>query len=289
MGEIPLLALYWTVAGPVDVHVGREWSTFAWADRCAHARRVGFDGLGLWHADIEHQLETSSLREMREIFEDAGLKYLQVEFLQDFFVDKGDPRREESDRRRRLLFDTAAEFDAHHIKVGNIPGTKAELAKVTDAFGELCQDAAENTDATIVYEFMPFDANVNTMDAALTVVTEAAQPNGGLAIDTWHMGKLGIEPDELKQIPPEYLRWVELSDGQRKNMEDPVEETVNHRQLPGEGEFDIQGYVEECRAAGYQGPWGVEVLSAELRKLPIGEEFERAYETTVAQFGAGVA
>lgn len=289
MGEIPLVDLYWTSAGPVDVHTGREWSRFDWSERCAHAQRVGFSGLGLWHADVEHQLDTRSLREMRSIFEDAGLIYLEVEFLQDFFVSRGDPRREESDRRRRLLFDVAAEFDAHHIKVGNIPGTEAELAKVTDAFGELCQDAAENTDAKIVYEFMPFDVNVNTLEDALTLVTEAAQPNGGLAIDTWHMGKLGIAPADLRAIPPDYLSWVELSDGQFKNMDDRVEETVNHRRLPGEGEFDIPGYVEECQAMGYEGPWGVEVLSAELRSLPIAEEFDRAYETTVAQFGATVA
>ena len=30
-----------------------------------------------------------------------------------------------------------------------------------------------------------------------------------------------------------------------------------------------------CRAAGYQGPWGVEVLSEDLRRLPIGDEFRR--------------
>jgi sugar phosphate isomerase/epimerase len=289
MGEIPLLALYWTVSGPADVHVGREWSTFEWRDRCAHANRVGFSGLGLWHADIEHQLETRSLKEMHRIFDAEGLTHLQVEFLADFFVDPGDPRRIESDRRRRLLFDTAAEFGAHHIKVGNIPGTPCELAKLTDAFGELCQDAAENTDATVVYEFMPFDVNVDTLEAALALVTGAAQPNGGLAIDTWHMAKLAIVPADLRAIPLDYLRWVELSDGQFRNMDDLVEETVNHRRLPGEGEFDIPGYVEECRALGYEEPWGVEVLSEELRSLPIAEEFDRAYETTVAQFGAGVA
>jgi hypothetical protein len=33
----------------------------------------------------------------------------------------------------------------------------------------------------------------------------------------------------------------------------------------------------------------VEVLSAELRSLPIEEEFRRAYDTTLAQFGASVA
>jgi sugar phosphate isomerase/epimerase len=289
MGEIPLVDLYWTSAGPVDVHAGREWSTFDWRDRCANAERVGFQGLGLWHADIEHQLETRTLKEMREIFEGAGLRYLEVEFLQDFWLPNDHPARLDSDRRRRLLFETAAEFGAHHIKVGNIPGTPGELARIIDAFGELCLQAAENTDATIAYEFMPFDVNIHTLEDALTLVTEAGQPNGGLVIDTWHMGKLGIEPDELRQIPREYLAWVELSDGQHQNMEDRVQETVNHRRLPGEGEFDIPGYVEACRAVGYDGPWGVEVLSAELRQLPIEQEFDRAYETTAAQFGAGVA
>jgi sugar phosphate isomerase/epimerase len=289
MGEIDLLALYWTVSGPAEVHVGREWSTFEWRDRCSEAARVGFTGIGLWHADIEHQLETRTLKEMKDIFDDAGLTYLQVEFLADFFVEKGEPARKESDERRRMLFDIAAAFDAHHIKVGNIPGTPCELGTLTEAFAELCRDAANNTAATVVYEFMPFDVNVNSLETALTLVQDADQRNGGLAIDTWHMGKLGIEPDELKAVPLRYLSWVELSDGQRQNMDDLVDETVNHRRLPGEGEFDIPAYVEACRSVGYQGPWGVEVLSESLRSLPIEEAFQRAYDTTAAQFGAGVA
>ena len=284
MPEIELLDLYWTSAGPVDVHVGREWSTFSWRDRCANAARVGFRGLGLWHADIEHQLESSSLREMRSIFEDAGLAHLQVEFLADFFAEPGTPERAESDRRRRLLFDTAGEFGAHHIKVGNIPGTPCPLERLIQEFAALCDQAANETDATVVYEFMPFDVNVNTLEDALELVTGAARPNGGLAIDTWHMAKLGIAPDELNRIPAEYLSWVELSDGQLQNMEDRIDETVNHRRLPGEGEFDIPGYVQACRAAGYEQPWGIEVLSAALRELPIEQQFDRAYETTRAQF-----
>jgi sugar phosphate isomerase/epimerase len=288
MAQDELLALYWTVSGPADVHVGREWSTFDWRDRCAQAARVGFRGMGLWHADIEHQLETRTLADMKAIFDDAGLEYMQVEFLADFFVEPGQPERAESDRRRALLFDTAAAFGAHHIKVGNIPGTPCELDTLTEAFAELCQDAANHTTAQVVYELMPFDVNVHTLDAALQVVTQAGAPNGGLAIDTWHMAKLAITPDDLRRIAPEYLTWVELSDGQFANLPDRVDETVNHRRLPGEGEFDIPAYVEVCKQIGYPGPWGVEVLSEELRKLPIEEEFDRAYETTAAQFRAGV-
>jgi len=286
--EIELMALYWTVSGPVEVHVGREWSLFSWPDRCAEAAKTGFKGIGLWHSDVTHQLETTTLDEMATIFKDAGLKYLEVEFPAEFWVDKGEPARAESDRLRKQLFETAAAFDAHHIKVGNIPGTPCELDKLIEAFTELCQDAAKHTDAKVVYEFMPFDVNVNTLDTALELVQGAAEPNGALAIDTWHMAKLGIAPADLKRIPPEYLGWVELSDGQYENMPDPIDEVVNRRKLPGEGEFEIAGYVEACQQAGYNGPWGVEVLSEELRNLPIEDEFKRAYETTAAQFRAGV-
>jgi sugar phosphate isomerase/epimerase len=289
MGEVELLAMYWTVSGPVEVHVGREWSTFAWGDRCAQAARVGFRGLGLWHADVEHQLQSTTLTEMRQVFDDAGLDSLEVEFLADFFVEPGDPLRVESDQRRRRLFETAAAFDAHHIKVGNIPGTPCELGRLIEQYALLCDDAAAHTDAKVVYEFMPFDVNVNTLDTAIELVEGAGRPNGGLAIDTWHMSKLGISPEDLRRIPPDYLSWVELSDGRFQNMDDPIDEVVNHRRLPGEGEFDIPGYVKVCQEIGYDEPWGVEVLSAELRRLPIEQEFDRAYETTSAQFRAGVA
>ena len=283
--DVELLGLYWTVSGPVEVHTGREWSLFSWADRCAEAQKVGFAGLGIWHSDLQHTLETQSLQEMKDIFDANGLRRLELEFLMDWFLDPGDERRVASDEIRRLLFDAAAVFDAHHIKVGNIPGVPADLSQLSERFAELCADAAEHTDAKVVYEFMPFDVNVTTLDAALTVVAGAGAANGGLAIDTWHMSKLGIAPDDLRRIPLEYLSWVELSDGRRESMDDLVDETVNHRELPGEGEFDIPAFVDACEGHGYPGPWGVEVLSEALRNNPIDVIFRRAYETTAAQFG----
>jgi sugar phosphate isomerase/epimerase len=283
--DVELVGLYWTVSGPVEVHVGREWSLFDWADRCAEARKVGFSGIGIWHADLQHVLETRGLAEMKTAFDDNGLRYLELEFLMDWFVDPGDPRREASDEMRKLLFEAAAAFGAHHIKVGNIPGTPCELPQLTERFAELCADAARHTDAKVVYEFMPFDVNVRTVDAAVTVVGGAGAANGGVAIDTWHMSKLGIAPDELRRIPPQYLSWIELSDGQLENMDDPIDEVVNHRQLPGEGEFDLRAYIAVCEDCGYAGPWGVEVLSEDLRNNPIDVIFRRAYDATASQFG----
>jgi sugar phosphate isomerase/epimerase len=279
-----LLGLYWTVSGPVEVHGGREWSLFDFGARCEHAARVGMSGIGIWHADLEHQLESRSLEEIKKDLDDNGLRYVELEFINDWFLDPGDERRSDSDATRKLLWEAAAALDVHHIKVGNIFGNPAELAVVAERFAELCSDAAEHHDAKIVYEFMPFDVNVNRVESVMQVVNAAETDNAGIAIDTWHMSKLGIAPEELRAIPLERLSWIELSDGQRQNMEDMVVETTQHRRLPGEGEFDIPGYIEVALAMGYEGPWGVEVLSDELRELPIEQIFDRAYETSMSQF-----
>ena len=119
-------------------------------------------------------------------------------------------------------------------------------------------------------------------------MTGRRRANGGLAIDTWHMGKLGISPTDLRRIPREYLGWVELSDGQYENMADPIDEVVNHRKLPGRGRVRHPRLRRGVPGGRLRGPWGVEVLSEELRNLPIEDEFKRAYETTAAQFRAGV-
>jgi len=281
-----LVGLYWTTSGPVEVHFGREWSLFDLRDRCEQAARAGFTGIGLWHADLEHVLETRTLTEVRQLLDDHGLRHNELEFLGDWFLDPGDERRRASDERRALLFGAAAELPAHHIKVGNIVGTDCEVPRIVERYAELCADAARYTDAKVVYEFMPYDVNVNDIDAALQVVEGADAPNGGLALDTWHLGKLRLEPDDLRRIPSQFVSWVELSDGPYEYADDRLDEVINRRQLPGEGEFPIAEYVAVCRELGYDGPWGVEVLSEELRNLPIEQIFDRAYETSSAQLAA---
>jgi sugar phosphate isomerase/epimerase len=278
-----IIGLYWTTSGPVDVHYGREWSLFDLRDRCEQAARVGFSGIGLWHADLEHVLETRTLAEVAAVLDEFGLRHVELEFLWQWFVDPGDERRTQSDELRKLLWNAAAALPAHHVKVGNIPGTPCEIPRLTEAYAELCADAAQHHDAKVVYEFMPPDVNVQDLDTALKIVEGADAPNGGLAIDTWHMSKLGIAPDDLRSVPARHLGWVELSDGHYRNMDDPVDETINHRELPGEGEFPIREYVAAVRDAGYAEPWGVEVLSQKLRALPIEQIFDRAAETTRAQ------
>jgi len=280
--NVELANAYWTSAGPVEVHVGREWSLFPFADRCAEAAKAGFKGIGLWHADVEHQLESSNLGEMRKALDDNGIALMELEFLWDWMVDEGEESRTAADRLRRMLFEAAEALGAHHIKAGNIPGVECEMPKLNERYAELCADAAQHTSAKVLYEFMPFDVNVNSVELALDVMKGI--DNTGVVIDTWHMSKLGVAPDDLRKFPVEQLGWIELSDGQYEDMEDTLDEVINRRKLPGEGEFDIRGYVRVGLDMGYSEPWGVEVLSEDLRALPIDEMYRRTYESAMAQF-----
>ena len=162
-------------------------------------------------------------------------------------------------------------------------GTPAPIEQVTEAFAELCADAAEH-DVDVVFELMPFDPNVTNLDDLLTVVEVADEENAGLILDTWHIVKLGIPFEDLRRIPPRYLKAVELDDGYVESTQNLLEETLHHRKLCGEGEFDVKGFIEVLQEIGFEGPWGIEVLSAELRKLPMEEMITRAYNTTITQF-----
>ena len=45
--------------------------------------------------------------------------------------------------------------------------------------------------------------------------------------------------------------------------------------MPGEGIYDLGGFLAAVDAGGYDGPVGLEVLSAPLRSLPIEEALSR--------------
>ncbi|MGH8151010.1 MAG: sugar phosphate isomerase/epimerase, partial [Steroidobacteraceae bacterium] len=109
---------------------------------------------------------------------------------------------------------------------------------------------------------------------------------GGIFFDLWHLVKIGITPEELAGFPAQYRVGVELNDGYSKahSMPDMHVETTEHRQLCGEGEFDVQGFVRHLQKAGWAGPWGIEVLNKKLRSRPIDEVVKRTYDTTIAQF-----
>jgi len=277
--KVDLLASYWTISGGLP-HTDREYSPFDFRGRVESAARAGFTGFGIWHADLEHVLRTRTLKEMKQILDDNGIRYVELEFLTDWFV--GGDRKRKSDTCKKMLLDTAEALQAHHIKVGDFYQETAPMPRLIEAFAQLCAEAA-GRGTKVGFELMPF-AMIRTLEDSLKLVEGAGASNGGICFDTWHIVKLKIPYDDLRRIPSQYIISVELNDGTFECSWSLHEDTVNHRRLCGEGEFDIRGFIAAMQDAGYRGPWGVEVLSEELRTWPLERLAARAFETTLAQF-----
>jgi sugar phosphate isomerase/epimerase len=278
--EVELLASYWTIAGGALPHTDKDYSPFDFKDRVEAAAKAGFRGFGIWHTDIEHTLKNRSLKEMKQILDDNGMKYVELEFVADWFLDG--ERKRQSDLWKNKLLTAAEALQATHIKVGDFYREKCPMDRLIEAFAALCTEAA-NHGTRIGFELMPFSM-IDTLKDSLAMVAGAGAKNGGLILDLWHIVKLGIPYGDVARIPAEYIVGVELNDGTFEAPWDLHEDTVNHRRLCGEGEFDIRGFIAGVQKAGYQGPWGIEVLSQELRKMSLPELTSRSFNSTMRQF-----
>jgi sugar phosphate isomerase/epimerase len=283
--DVDLLASYWTLAGDVDpTGGGLPYSPFDFRDRVEAISKVGFTGMGIWHTDLYHILESRSLAEMKQILDDNGIVHVELEFLFDWFHPDGSEPKKESDAEKAKLLAAAEALGARHLKVGDFFNQEVEMDQVAAGFAALCKDAAD-AGTSILFEVMPF-AMIDNLADSVTMCELADADNGGLMIDTWHIVKMRAPYEELARVPKRFLLGVELNDGFVETPEgmDLQTETTQWRAFPGEGEFDMPGFMDAIAATGYDGPYGVEVIRAENRARSVDELAEIAWRTTMAQF-----
>jgi sugar phosphate isomerase/epimerase len=273
--NVELMSLYWTTAGVFPGH--GEISRFDFKERVQAAAEAGFKGIGIWHTDLEHILVHSTLKEMKKILDDNGIKHVELEFINDWFLDGA--RKAESDSRKKRLFEASEILQAKHVKVGDFYNSACPMPRIIESFATLCAEA-ENYGATIGFEIMGC-AMIDNIQDAITMVETAAAKNGGLIIDIYQVANLGMTYEEISRIPLKYLTNIELNDG---TLPGSPNHDPSNRRFCGEGEYDIKGFINCVNDMGYAGPWGVEVISEKLATLPLKELSTKAFNTTMAEF-----
>src|SRR6185295_5676728 len=141
--------------------------------------------------------------------------------------------------------------------------------RLIDEFGKLCREA-DHRGIRIAYELMPFSV-IESLNLARELCEGAAAKNGGIIFDLWHIVKLGLPYDAVMRFPKQYFIGLEINDGFLKTPAgmDVVTETTQYRQLCGNGEFDIKGFLAKLPGSNYSGPVGIEVLNKDLRSWPL--------------------
>jgi sugar phosphate isomerase/epimerase len=237
-------------------------------DRVAAVARAGFDGLGL------HVREYARLRsqgwsdaDLRAVLTDAGVRLAEIETLLGW-DDPAERRDPDGLRREELAFALADAVGARHaVAVGAITGDLRPTA--TEGFAALCDRAADH--GLLVALEPQACSSIADLATATAIVADAGRPNGGLNVDVWHQARGGWPLPALRALAPEQVVVIQVDDGPgRPVTDDYLDECTRYRSAPGQGDFDLDGFLRALLATGTTAPVSVEVLSDQNDQLPPG-------------------
>lgn len=248
-------------------------------ERVEAARDAGFTAFGLLYADLVEAEREYGIAGIRSLFEDNGIRHVELELLTDWWTDG--PRRAASDAVRVGMPRAIEALGARTFKIGpDVADEPWELDVWAEEFAVLAAQA-DGVGARLGVEPLPW-SNLRTVHDGLRLVEAAGHPAGGLVIDVWHVERAHTPPDDLADLPASRIVGVELNDADSGVVGTLFEDTVHRRRLCGEGSFDLPGIIAALRTAGFRDPWGVEILSDTHRALPVRDAAAAAYRSAAA-------
>lgn len=276
LGRDDLIAAYLTLSGAPAFKPAR----FPFAERVAAAAAAGFAAMGLdSHDYAASRANGHSDAEMRTVLADHGMRVAELEFVADWLNGARHPGGVSHSEER--LYAAADAFGARHINVGTMlpPGELPDFETVAERFADLC-DRAIAHGLRVALEFLPWTA-IPDAATAWQIVELAGRENGGVLVDSWHYFRGAADPAQLRTIPPNRVVVIQFDDADAYTGGDLLEDTMKRR-LPGEGTFDLVGFIGLLDGIGVTAPISVEIISPEQQARSVLDAAKMAHDTSRA-------
>jgi sugar phosphate isomerase/epimerase len=235
-------------------------------DRVAAAAAGGFGGISLWTRCYERDRAAGTTdAEMRDLLAAHRLCVTEIEAVSDALSDPATVR--DAGARELACYAIADAVGGGSITLVEGGGPPLDVARAADAFAVVCARASAH-DLRVQVEPWPG----SRLDVATAIaLLRTAPPNGGILADSWHLTRTAGGPALLAAARDVRILAVQMSDGTLVQDGEYLDETMHRRRVPGDGEFDLEGFVRLLDAQGSRAPIGVEVLSDALAVLPATE------------------
>jgi sugar phosphate isomerase/epimerase len=239
----------------------------------------GFRGLSVWAMHVEQvEREGMSHRGLVRLCDEHGLQIRMLEGVSSWAG--GD--RNAIDAEARQVFTLAAALGAEEVLAFDLGTEPIEVDVASRGFAYVC-DLAARHGLRVALEFLPWTC-IPDLRTAWGVVSRAGRENGGLVIDSWHWQREpgGPDPDTLRSIPGDRVHVVQLNDAPRTASAPLVEETMNGRLLPGEGDIDLDSLLGALDDIGAEPIVSPEVFNPAIGALGPDEAARRIAASTRA-------
>jgi 4-hydroxyphenylpyruvate dioxygenase len=236
-------------------------------DKLAAAAAAGFHGVEIFENDLVASPWSPS--RIREHCADLGLR---IDLYQPFRDFEGVPPEvlRANLRRAERKFDVMEQLGADTMLVCSSvsPDAVDDDDLAAEQLSTLAARAVERG-MRIAYEALAWGRFVNTYDHSWRIVRRAAHPALGLCLDSFHVLSRGSDLAAIRVIPGSKIFFLQLADAPRMHM-DVLQWSRHHRLFPGQGSFDLPGFVGAVLSTGYDGPLSLEVFNDVFRQADPG-------------------
>jgi 4-hydroxyphenylpyruvate dioxygenase len=223
---------------------------------------AGFDGVEIFEADF--LAFDGTPQEVGRMVADHGLAITMFQPFRDF---EGMPPAQRSrafDRAERK-FDLMQQLGTDLMLIcSNVsPLSLGGIDRAAADFRELGERAGKRG-LRVGYEALAWGRHVNDHRDAWEVVRRADHPNVGLILDSFHTLARKIDVASIRAIPGDRIFIVQVADAPALNM-DYLSWSRHFRNMPGQGELDVTGFMRAVAATGYDGPLSLEIFNDQFR------------------------
>ncbi len=223
---------------------------------------AGFDGVEIFENDF--LAFDGGPAEAGRMVRDHGLEISLFQPFRDF-EGMPEPQRSRAFERAERKFDLMHELGADLVLVcSNVsPLALGGIDRAAEDFHELGERAARHG-IRIGYEALAWGRHINDHRDAWEIVKRADHPNVGLILDSFHTLARKIDPQTIRSIPGDRIFFIQLADAPQIEM-DLLYWSRHFRNMPGEGDLDVVGFMRSVAATGYNGPLSLEIFNDQFR------------------------
>jgi sugar phosphate isomerase/epimerase len=227
------------------------------------AARAGYRGIEPWVSEIdEHVKSGGSLGDLRKRIADAGLSVEGVIGFAEWIVDDDERRKRGMEEAKRIM-DLTAQIGGQRLAAppaGASEADRPDIATIAARYRALLE-LGERQGVAPQLELWGFARVLSKLSEVTSVAIEAAHPQAGVLLDSYHLYKGGTDYESVRLVAGTAIGVFHINDypgsPDRKSITDA------QRVFPGDGVAPLAILFRNLRAAGYRGMLSLELFNRE--------------------------